>query len=116
MVIDRLGAEGEPPFSRKQRSRAVGFRTRLAEGRAAGRARAAAPAARHEDEHDVIADGEIGHALAERLEDSRRHSHVGAFYLSTARSGHRAQTGKSMAWRAPRPQQISLKEPRAVGS
>ena len=72
MVIDRLGAEGEPPFSRKQRSRAVGFRTRLAEGRAAGRARAAAPAARHEDEHDVIADGEIGHALAERLDDSRR--------------------------------------------
>src|SRR5271166_1254857 len=67
-----LGAEGEPPLSRKQRSRAVGFRTRLAEGRAAGRARAAAPATRHEDEHDVIADGEIGHALAERLDDSRR--------------------------------------------
>ena len=27
--------------------------------------------------------------------------HVGEFYLSTARSGHRPQTGKSMAWRAP---------------
>src|SRR5271157_3209379 len=30
-----------------------------------------------------------------------RHCHVGDFYLSTARSGHRPQTGKSMAWRAP---------------
>ncbi len=30
-----------------------------------------------------------------------RHCHVGGFYLLTARSGHRPQTGKSMAWRAP---------------
>src|SRR5208337_2076978 len=33
--------------------------------------------------------------------ESPRHCHVGDFYLSTARSGHRPQTGKSMAWRAP---------------
>ena len=31
----------------------------------------------------------------------RWHCHVGDFYLSTARSGHRPQTGKSMVWRAP---------------
>ncbi len=32
---------------------------------------------------------------------SKGHCHVGDFYLSTARSGHRPQTGKSIAWRAP---------------
>src|SRR5208283_4205278 len=34
-------------------------------------------------------------------EASQGHCHVGDFYLSAARSGHRPQTGKSMAWRAP---------------
>ena len=71
MVIDRLGAEGEPPLAGKQRPGAIGFRARLAEGGAAGGAKAAAAAARHEDQHDVIAEREVGHAFAERLDDAR---------------------------------------------
>ena len=40
-------------------------------------------------------------ALPGCTRSSTRHCHVGDFYLSTARSGHRPQTGKSMAWRVP---------------
>ena len=72
MVIDRLGPEREPPLAREQRPGAVGLGARLAERRAARGAGAAAAAARHEDEHHVIADGEVRHALAERLDDARR--------------------------------------------
>ena len=39
--------------------------------------------------------------LDRRRERLAGHCHVGDFYLSTARSGHRPQTGKSMPWRAP---------------
>ena len=72
MVMDRLGAEREPPLAAEQRPGAVGLRARLAERRAPGGARAAAPAARHEDQHDVVADRKVGHALAERFDDARR--------------------------------------------
>ena len=59
-MIDRLGAERKPPFARKQRSRDVRLGPRLAERRAAGRARAAAAAARHKDQHDVVAGFQVG--------------------------------------------------------
>ena len=72
MVVDRLGLERQPPLARKQRAGAVGFRARLAQRRPPGRARAAAPATRHEHQHDVIADRKVGHAFAERLDDARR--------------------------------------------
>ena len=72
MVIDRLGAEREPPLAAEQRPGAVGLRPRLAERGASGGAGAATSATRHEDEHDVVADGKIGHALAECFDDARR--------------------------------------------
>ena len=39
--------------------------------------------------------------LSHSYHAAKRHCHVGDIYLSTARSGHPPQTGKSMAWRAP---------------
>ena len=72
MVVDRLAIESEPTRAGKQRSRAVGARARFAQRRPPGGARQAMAAARHEDQHDVIADGEIGDALADFGDDSRR--------------------------------------------
>ena len=69
MVIDRLGAEGQPPLAPEQRSGAVGPGAGFAERGPTGGAGAATAATRHEDEHDMIADGEIADALAQRLDD-----------------------------------------------
>jgi hypothetical protein len=53
-VVDWLGSEGKPPLAGKQRSGGVRPRPRLTERRTSRDAWAAAAAARHKDEHDVI--------------------------------------------------------------
>ena len=71
-VVDRLGAEREPPLAGEQRSGGVGFRRRLAQRRTSRGARAAAAAARDEHQHDVIAGFKVGHPFADLLDDPGR--------------------------------------------
>ena len=70
-MVDRLGFKGKPPLAGEQRSGGVRSCPRLAERRTSCRTRAAAAAARDEHQNDMVASLEVGHPVADRLDDSR---------------------------------------------
>ena len=84
-MIDRLSLEGKPPLAGKQRPGGVCLGGRFAERGAPRGARAAAAAAWDKHQHDMVPGFEVGHAIADRLDDSRR------FMAERHRNGARAR-------------------------
>jgi hypothetical protein len=72
MMVDRLPVALQALAAREQPAGAIRRRAGFAQGRPALRARRAVAAARHEHQHDVIADREIGHPVAELLHHAGR--------------------------------------------
>ena len=70
VMVDRLAVALQPPCAIEQRPRAVGSRARLTQRRPTFGARMAVAAARHEHQHDVIADSEVLHAVAELFDNA----------------------------------------------
>ena len=72
MVIDRLAVLRQPSCARQQRAGAIRRGAGFAQRRPAFGTRRAVAAARHEHHDDVVAALQVGDAVAERLDDSRR--------------------------------------------
>ena len=72
MVVHHRPVAMQPARARQQGARAVRRRPRLAQRRTPFRAGHAMAAARHEDHHHMIARGEVGHVLAQFLDDAGR--------------------------------------------